>query len=180
MNKLLLTALGSSVLLAASGAFASDGTITITGQVTDSSCNIAVNGGTADYTVTLPTVSKDVLASDGAVAGASAISFSLSGCPASGAVRAYFEPTNVDPSTGNLLNNAASPADNVQVQVLNQSGTAIDLRDNSNNPFTNFIDDGSGTSGTADFTYSAQYIAVGGAAAAGQVDTALVYTLDYQ
>lgn len=178
---LTVTTFIAASLVTSMGAFASDGTITITGTVTDSACQVDVNGGVADATVTLPTVSTSSLAADGDVAGATPIVMSLSGCPATGHVRAYFETQNVDVATGYLVNNAKTgAAANVQVQVLNAiDGSAIDLRDNLNNNFVDFVDDGDGTTGSATLNYAAQYVAVNGAASAGGVETALVYTLDY-
>nr|WP_300310321.1 fimbrial protein [Halomonas sp.] len=175
MKKFVVSTLAGVTLAAATGAMAADGTITINGLVVDSACNIAIDGGAADATVVLPTVSSSSLAAAGDTAGNTAISMSLSGCPTSGAVRAWFEPTNVDMNTGNLLNNAATPAENVLVQVTDQaSGNVIDLRDNTNNPFVNFATDGSAT-----LNYAAQYYATD-AATSGNVETQLVYTLDYQ
>lgn len=165
-------------LLSATGAFAADGTITIQGQVTDSSCLIAVDGGTGDSTLTLPAVSKSALAVPGDTAGAKSFTMHLSGCPATGSVRAAFSPLNVDPATGYLQNTATvSPAANVQVQVLDGTVTPIDLRDNTGNDYVPFVDQGG--SGVADLNYAARYVATG-VATAGQVDTQLVYTLDYQ
>lgn len=51
-------------------AFAVDGTITINGQITDTTCTISVDGGSNDATVTLPTVSSTTLGAAGATAGA--------------------------------------------------------------------------------------------------------------
>lgn len=166
--------MASCCALISSSALAVDGTIDITGTVTDSSCTIAVDGGTASSSVVLPTVSASTLASDGSVAGATPFTFNLSGCPTTGGARAFFESTNVDQSTGFLANNSATPAGNVQVQIADASGTAIDLRDQTNNPFATFD-----ATGNANLTYNAQYVAVGGAATAGDVDTQLVYTLEY-
>jgi major type 1 subunit fimbrin (pilin) len=169
--------LGSSLLMA-SNAFAADGTITIQGQVLDASCLIAVNGGVADSSITLPAVSKSSLANTGDTAGAKPFTMHLSGCPISGSVRALFSPLNVDPTTGFLTNNAAvSPATNVQVQVLNEATNPIDLRDNSGNNYIAFVDQGG--SGVADLNYAVRYIATG-PAIAGAVETQLVYTLGYQ
>ncbi|GEN23773.1 fimbrial protein [Halomonas cupida] len=178
---LTVTAFIAASLATSMGALASDGTIIITGQVTDSACQIAVNGGDADASVVLPTVSTSSLAADGDVAGTTPIVMSLSGCPSTGHVRAYFEPQNVDVATGYLINNAKTgAAANVQVQVLNAiDGSAIDLRNNEGNNSVDFVDDGDGTTGSATLNYAAQYIAVNGAASAGDVETALVYTLDY-
>jgi major type 1 subunit fimbrin (pilin) len=165
-------------LLGASGAFAADGTITIQGQVTDASCAIAVDGGTGDSTITLPAVSKSALAVPGDTAGAKSFTMQLSGCPATGSVRAAFSPLNVDPATGYLQNTATvSPATNVQVQVLDGTVTPIDLRDNTGNEYVPFVDQGG--AGVADLNYAVRYVSTG-VATAGQVDTQLVYTLDYQ
>lgn len=182
MRKTLIAAtLAAASLTIIPGAFAADGTITITGKVTDSACQIAVNGGDANATVTLPTVSTSSLISDGDVAGATPIVMSLSGCPSTGHVRAYFEPQNVDVATGYLINNAVNGATNVQVQVLNAlDGSAIDLRDNTGNNSVDFVADSDGTTGSVTLNYAAQYVAVNGAASAGSVTTDLVYTLDYE
>nr|WP_300307620.1 fimbrial protein [Halomonas sp.] len=181
MKKVLtMPVLLAASLFTASSALAADGTITIQGLVTDSACQIAVNGGDADTTVILPTVSTSSLAADGDVAGATPIVMSLTGCPSTGHVRAYFEPQNVDVSTGFLVNNAKSGADNVQVQIINGfDGKPINLANNEGNNSVDFVDDGSGTTGSATLNYAAQYIAVNGAASSGGVETALVYTLDY-
>ncbi|KAB0495807.1 fimbrial protein [Pseudomonas vancouverensis] len=161
--------------LFATSAFAVDGTITITGKVEDASCNVTVAGNASGNNLPLPTVFKSALASDGATAGATGFQFNLSGCPVTGAVLAYFESTNVDPSTGFLKNNAAAPAQNVQVQILDATGRAIDLRDNTNNDGITLD-----ASGTATLDYSAQYITTGGAAGGGDVETQLVYTMQYK
>lgn len=166
--------MASCCALISSSALAVDGTIDITGTVTDSSCTIALDGGAASGSVVLPTVSATSLASEGTVAGATPFTFNLSGCPTTGATRAFFESTNVDQSTGFLANNSATPAGNVQVQVADVNGAAIDLRDQTNNPFVSFD-----ASGNANLTYNAQYVAVGGGATAGEVETQLVYTLEY-
>ncbi|SSQ11842.1 P pilus assembly protein, pilin FimA [Acinetobacter baumannii] len=66
MKKLALIAALSVVGIA--NAQAADGTITINGLVTDKTCDIVTPAG-KDFTVTLPTVSKQTLAVAGDVAG---------------------------------------------------------------------------------------------------------------
>lgn len=178
MKKVIFAAVSGFALMGAQSASAADGTITITGQVIDAGCDISVNGATGDSTVVLPAVSKNILANPGDTAGNTAVNLSLSNCPATGGVRAYFEALNVDQATGHLLNTAATPADNVQVQVTDAAGTGIDLRTNTTNDFVNFTDDGGGV-GTADLQYGVQYVATG-ASTAGQVETQLTYSLEYQ
>jgi major type 1 subunit fimbrin (pilin) len=162
-------------MFAAASAFASSGTIDISGKVEDSVCNIEATGNAVGNTLVLPTVFKSELASDGATAGATGFQFAMTGCPTTGSVSAYFEITNVDSTTGNLVNKAAVPAENVQVQIMNADGEVIDLNTNSYNGVV-ALD----TAGAATIDYSAQYIAKGGAATAGDVETQLVYTVRYQ
>jgi major type 1 subunit fimbrin (pilin) len=179
MNKFSKMSMAAVVLGAglfvATGAFAVDGTITITGKVEDASCNIAVGGNASGSTLALPTVFKSALASPGATAGATGFQFNLSGCPVTGNVLAYFESTNVDSSTGYLKNNAVVPAANVQVQILDAAGRPIDLRSNTNNDGV-ALD----ASGNATLNYSAEYVANGAAAGGGDVETQLVYTMQYE
>ncbi|ARU86733.1 fimbrial protein [Pseudomonas sp. M30-35] len=161
-------------VLISSSALAVDGTINITGNIIDASCTISINGGAANTTVELPKVSTTALASDGAVAGSMPLNFNLSGCPPNSVVLASFESNNVDQSTGFLANKSAAPAGNVEVQILNRNGHVIDLRNQVNN-FGGFTD----AIGNTNLTFNLRYVAVGGAATAGGVDTLLVYTLHY-
>lgn len=167
--------MASCCALFASNALAADGTIDIKGKVINDSCSISVNGNGSDASLGLPDVSVNALASAGAVAGSTRLDFELSGCPKS-VVTPYFESINVDPETGYLTNNAAVPAGNVQVQVLNRDGVVIDLRTNKyNNETGNIVDD----SGNLTVNYKMRYVAVDRAATAGDMFTQLIYTLQY-
>jgi major type 1 subunit fimbrin (pilin) len=178
MNKKIAVTLAALGFLgAASSAFASDGTITINGKVIDATCVVSVNGAGTGATVTLPTVSKSVLQSAGSTAGQTLLKLDLTGCPTSGAARAFFESTNVDMGTGFLINKATTPAQNVQVQVLNNTtSTPLDLRDggNANNAYVTFD-----ASGNAQLPYALRYVA-NGVSTAGNVQTQLVYSIQYQ
>lgn len=179
MKKIIATAIIGMGILSSGMAVASDGTITINGLVTTNSCDVSVNGGTGDATLTLPDVSSSQLAATGDVAGAEDFTFALTGCSAGGKVRAYFENDNVNIATGNLENNTApvdGGATNVQVQITDGDGTRIDLASTSqaNNPYIDITND------AATLPYKAQYVSSNGQAIAGLVNTALVYTLEYQ
>ncbi|WP_460164125.1 fimbrial protein [Pseudomonas sp. S2_F03] len=181
MKKFVKVSLAASVagvtLFGAVSAFAASSAILITGKVEDAICNIEATGNASGNSLVLPTVFKTQLNTAGATAGATGFQFALSGCPATGSVSAYFESSNVDPATGNLLNRAVAgtAAENVQVQVLNADGEVIDLNTNTNN-----VPVALDASGNGSLSYSAQYVAQGAAAGAGDVDTALVYTVRYQ
>jgi len=171
MKKILLVAAAAAGLASIAPAFAADGTITINGAVTGTTCSIANNG---NVTVTLPSVSTTSLATAGAVSGQKAFALNLSGCAANTKATAYFEPgANIDPATGNLRNaTGGGNATNVQVQLYNADQTAINLFSNNAKQTTL-----SGTSGPVNF-YAGYYAT--GQATAGAVSTSVIYTMQYQ
>lgn len=162
--------------------FASDGTITINGQITDTTCSISVNGGSNDATVTLPTISSSTLSEAGETAGATPFRISLSNCSgtALGTASTYFEPgAYVDSSTGrlNIDTAAADAAKNVQVELLNSdrnsivAGAAVA---NGQNDIPIDISSGSGV-----LNYYARYYATA-KTSPGAVTTQIDYTMTYQ
>ena len=100
--------------------------------VTDKTCDIVTPAG-KDFTVTLPTVSKQTLAAAGNVAGRTPFQIKLANC-SEGKVATYFEPgATVDFNTGRLLNQDATGAKNVNVQLLGSNNNFIlDSKDCSN------------------------------------------------
>jgi len=177
MKKLALIAALSVVGIAQ--AQAADGTITINGLVTDKTCDIITPAG-KDFTVALPTVSKQTLANSGDVAGRTPFQINLANC-SEGKVATYFEPgATVDFNTGRLLNQAASGAKNVDVQLLGSNNQVIPvLAAGSNGAQANsqWVDVIEG--GAADLNYYAEYYATG-ASTAGEVTTSVQYTIIYQ
>ncbi|AUT63542.1 fimbrial protein [Paraburkholderia terrae] len=166
-------------------AHAADGTITINGAVSDTTCSIngVAAGSPADVSVTLPTVQAGSLSSAGATAGTSNlgdIQLSLSGCSgtATKAVARFENGPNVDQSSGYLLNKAlASPAQNVEVRLLNAQMQPINILTNANNDVAT---NGAVISGgAAMLNYFAQYYATG-KAQPGSVTTSVQYTMQYQ
>jgi major type 1 subunit fimbrin (pilin) len=186
----LLTAFGVAAI-ASQGAIAAtlptpvsnsgpDGTITITGTVIAQTCLVdGKAAGTSDAkTVTL----ADVLTSDfsavGNVAAPTAFNIAITGCNAAlSTVQAFFTGANIDTTTGNLKNTAASGS-NVEVQLLNASNVAMPL--NGANATAQNSQTVTLTSGAATLNYSAQYIATAAATSAGGVNTAVNFTLIYQ
>jgi major type 1 subunit fimbrin (pilin) len=175
----------STIALTSMQAQAADGTITINGAVSDTTCSIngAASGTPADVTATLPTVTAGALSSAGATAGTSNlgdIKLVLSGCSgtATKAVARFENGPNVDQSSGNLINKAASsPATNVQVRLLNAKLQPINVLTNLNNDVAT---NGAAISGNAaTLNYFAQYFATG-KATAGNVATSVQYTMQYQ
>ena len=170
MKKILLVAAAAAGLASIAPAFAADGTITVNGKVTATTCTIANSG---NVTVTLPDVSTTALTTNGAIAGQKAFALNLSGCAANTKATAYFEPgATIDPATGNLRNTTGSGfATNVQVQLYNSDLSAINLFSNNAKQVT------VGTAGPMNFY--AGYFATG-QATAGNVTTSVIYTMSYQ
>jgi major type 1 subunit fimbrin (pilin) len=179
MKKSILVSLLAVSSLAPLAAFASDGTITFTGEVTGQTCTI--NGGQPNFTKVLPKVSSSVLGAAGQTAGGINFPIQLTNCtPASGGARVFFETgPNVDTTSGRLnIATGSGQATNVQVQLLNSTGGAIVAgaasgSQNSGN-YAPISSDGKAT-----LYYGAQYYATG-AATVGLVSTSVTYSIEYQ
>jgi len=178
-------ATGGLLGLASLGAQASDGTITFTGSLSDTTCSIngVAAGSPADIpNVTLPEVSASVLGTAGATAGrlSTPITLALTGCSGSATKAvAYFEsgPT-IDQGNGYLKNMAsASPATNVEVRLLNAVFQPINIAKGSHNDIAS--NGATITAGNATLNYYGEYYATG-KATAGAVSTSVNYTMQYQ
>lgn len=175
-HHIVLALVSAELLFASANVMAAGGTINISGRIVEDSCLVTLAGGAGGASsLTLPAVSQESLTRVGATAGATPMNMALSDCPAQASVRAWFEPVNVDRNTGNLANLATiRPAANVQVQITDgKNRRAIDLRDSHNNLYATVNEGG------ATLDYSAQYISVGGAATTGNVESHLIYTVEY-
>ncbi|ANB75051.1 fimbrial protein [Paraburkholderia phytofirmans OLGA172] len=172
-------AIGGLLGLASFGASAADGTITINGSITDTTCSI--NGGEASKKIVLQPMTASSLSTMGATAGTSIptdLAFTLTGCTggATKAIANFENDTTVDPVSGNLKNTGGT-AKNVQIQLLNAGMNPINITTNSNNKLA---DDGVAiTGGDATLQYFARYFATG-KAEAGSVNTSVQYTIQYQ
>ncbi|KVG86447.1 MULTISPECIES: fimbrial protein [Burkholderia] len=158
---------------------ASDGTVTFTGTISAQTCQ--VDTSTKKLSITLPTVSEKALNKDGSTAGGQAFTIKLKGCATGqdAKVLASFEPgSDVDIATGYLKNSDSATdggAENVQLQLRGADANVIKVGDPSSITPTTIEDDGS-----ANLHYSANYIAVGGAAIAGNVASHVTWTLNYE
>lgn len=164
-------------LAISSSAHAADGTITFNGSISAQTCTINGNGtGNKDFTVTLPTVAASALPADGATSGRTPFSIAVSGCSVkSGSVSTWFEPDgNVDPVTHRLKNTASGGAANVQVGLLGGDSTTA-IQPGVSTPST-LIDT---TTGDAELKYFAEYVATGGAAGSGVVNSSITYSMVY-
>lgn len=193
MTKSLLSAaliVGFGVAaFAPQAANASDGTITFSGKINAETCTVTIDGGTANETVTLPTVSPTAFgtpATLGATAGWTAFTFQLAACDTANAtakVVPYFEHgPNVDMKTGYLKNTATGvgAATNVEI-ILSSDGTLagkVDLskRAGAQSPPTLAVL----ASGNPAFIYYAGYVMpTATPPTAGDVTATVTYSLSY-
>lgn len=173
--KKLASVLAVGLALSSAAAMASDGLLTVNGELKDLTCTI--NGGVGDIVVQLPTLSTSTITGS-ATGGSTKFTMNLTNCTAAG-VKGYFEQGPNTSTLGNLKNISNDPAGvaaNVEVQLKNELGEVIDL----NKPATtqeNIQAIVSGA-GEATLTYYAQYKAVG-VTTPGMVKGETTYSLIY-
>ncbi|CAH0238236.1 Major fimbrial subunit SMF-1 [Stenotrophomonas lactitubi] len=171
------------IILAPLSANAADGTVTFNGKVTDKTCTISTPGG-KDFSVTLPTVSVNVVRDEDG-SGRTPFSINLTNC-SPGNVATYFEPgPSVEPGTGQLLNlseGSANGASNIQLRLRG-----------SNNEILRVLASGAGQvqnnsqwvtvagDGTANLNYYVEYIDAHSyvLATPGEVTSNVKYTIIY-
>ncbi len=156
-------------------------TITFSGEVTDQTCQVAVNGFT-DPTVILDSVPVSAL--DGAVgrsAGETAFTLQLTDCVAPTADEHFttlFQATNPS-AAGNLVNTAASGATGVALQLLDSvGGNPVDLAGGAAVPAGDIVLANGATSTSYD--YAVQYVSEAATVTPGPVLGAVTYTLRYE
>jgi major type 1 subunit fimbrin (pilin) len=173
MSKRLLSAALIAGLGIAGSANAVDGTITINGAVTGSTCTVAVNGTSAN-TVTMPTVSTSALNASGATAGQTPFSIALSSCSA-GITKAatYFEAGPNVTAAGRLKNTGG--AGNVDVQLVYSDNTAVAVGQPAPTSGAGSV---AVASGAATLNYYARYYATA-AATAGSVTSTVQFSMIY-
>lgn len=172
MKKIILAT--SAIILGSAAAHAADGTITITGQITDRTCT--VDNKSKDLAVVLPTVSAASLAA-GQTAGRTPFTINLTGC-SEGKVATYFEPgTSVDFNSGRL-NNVSGDAKNVQIQLLGDNNEFIPVLGKAVGTQLNSQEVNVTAGGSAALNYYAEYYAQD-KTTAGDVKTSVKYTIIY-
>lgn len=181
-KKTLLTGFVALTTLSASSVYAAQqNSIRFKGEVSAQTCNVSINDSTLAAPVVLLNTAKITdLSTAGKTSTPTKFSMKLTGCtdPQTAAqdIKMQFASSNVDAS-GNLKNTAiSSPASHVAIQLLDPDNNVINLT--SGEAFAKAFTLNSGeTSGEAQYT--AQYIATGGAATAGNVEATVQYSISY-
>ena len=180
MKKILLSAIAAAVLSSGMVQAASTGTITFNGELTANTCDVIVDGQTANATVVLPTVSTSQLQTAAKTAGDTGFVMALNNC--SGTLEtasAFFEAgASVDSVTGRLKN-LTGGATNVSLQLLDASSPsqAVIQAGNQNQVMNTTYKNV--TSGSTSLPYIVRYYAEA-PTTAGTVVSNVVYSIQYQ
>ncbi|MBS0041125.1 type 1 fimbrial protein [Shewanella sp. M16] len=175
MKKLTLSVLVLSGLFAANAQ--ANNTITFQGEVSDETCEVAINGNTGNQTVLLPTIPATALAAVSATAGETSFTISVSGCSAAASalpIDTVFVGSSVT-SNGNLGNTGS--AQGVSIQLLDAvAGSPVDLTNGASVTGLNVAI--GETSASHDF--AVQYYAEDATVIAGSVISSVQYAISYQ
>ncbi|MFG1173174.1 fimbrial protein [Erwiniaceae bacterium CAU 1747] len=175
-----ITALGIALMLPF--VVYADNTVTFLGEVSDSTCNVTVNGTTGNVSVLLPTTPAGDLAEAAKTAGATPFKFVVGGCTAATEKTVGMRLVPVSTTTGGNLKNlaTANPADNVSIQIIDNYNNGTSTINFSSGEYVTptLVNLPTGTS-QLEFPFTAQYYATG-AASIGKVETQLQYALTYK
>lgn len=157
-----------------SGASSSFGSLKLNKvDVTMSTCKIAA--GSANLSVTLPTVDVNALPTTGSVAGQKAFNIQYN-CPSGWALYMTMSTANPAAATGVIMPSTScsggTPASNVGIQLLQSNQQPVQ--------FNTAQSVGNSPNGTLNLTYYAQYYATGSPIGAGQVCGTATFTMSYQ
>lgn len=176
MNKsvLYLSLLFSTAVISTTATAAN--TITFVGEITDTTCNISVNGNSGDTTVQLPTVTLTDFSGAGSSTSEKEFSFEVSGCTAGTQNQVGLRFITPAVSTAGNLKNIASTnaAGDVDIQIL-EGSTAFNFNQGEVKSSKKTI---SGSSALA-FPFKARYFTAGGSPTVGIVEAKLEYALSY-
>lgn len=172
-----LTKIGAALILTFCGASAAmaSNTITFTGTVLDTGCDIAVDGGTANATVDLGSTAATDLVTKGDLGAPKQFTIDLSNCPTATSANIVFSgPVDADAADPSYFKNSAGvgSATNVAVQLKQGGSNGTVVENNADNDQIDL------SNGAATQTYTASMIATG-QAEAGDVTAELTYNVRY-
>ncbi|QNQ55470.1 fimbrial protein [Serratia liquefaciens] len=155
------------------GAYAADGTITITGEIIDAGCNINGSGTSPNIPIVLGQISKTGFTDAGDTSGAKAFDIRLSSCPSSitGATVSFSGPAD---TANNQILAVTGGAAGVGVGLYEENATTLIPLGTSSVSKTL-------TANAADFRFYAKYVATAaqGGIKAGQANANADFTINY-
>ncbi|MET6677917.1 fimbrial protein [Citrobacter amalonaticus] len=184
----LTTAIILTLGVAHSASAVSTGTINFEGNITDATCEVAVDGdSTGNTTVKLPEVNKSALATANSTTGGVLFTMTLSGCtlgtdvPVTKAAAFFQAGDTVDLATGRLKQTATTgAAENVSLEVYDPENANAPIKVGYASQVDSSTYKAISTSGSTDLHYGVRYYAEGAAATAGKVTSKVVYNLMYK
>lgn len=158
-------ALTCSTLLSQSWACTTDCAITVnfTGVYNDETCNVMINNASSSESMTLPKFSTAALQSNAAESGRVPFYITLTDCPASRTITAFFNSSvsSADSTTGNLVNSTGmNYSSNVQIRLRKEDGSQVVIDNNATGQ--DYVIPSTGTQ--VSHTFTAAYYANGDAA----------------
>lgn len=185
MNRKLPIALALSLAfgLAANAAVAGN-TITVNGELVAKTCTVVgsegagTKGASADFEVTLPTLSTDQFKTKGTTGGDQHFTLTLTDCEADQVVTTHFEPLlkNVDIATGTLKNTTAGGS-SINIQFLDHQNADAPIMLASGTELGTQTAD---ADGNANLIYTARYYASQGNETAGVYKSTMEYSIVYK
>ncbi len=195
---LLAVAMGglalSGTAMATTSSSVGGGTITFSGSVTDTTCNVTTNNG-GDFTVNLEPITTDALGTSTGIltSGATAFTIAVSGCTGYSATSTTAQALDITFSGANIsddetyLKNATGTATGVGIALTSDGSKAITLdtaldtglaTTSSSSSSDSAVYD---TGAAGDITYYANYYNYGGSSVTtGSVVTTATYVFSYE
>lgn len=162
----------------------SSGTITFQGELTDTTCNVDINGQGANPTIVLPTVGVNQLTEAGKTTGRTSFNMNISDCVTGtegghSKVAGFFQAGNtVDLSTGRLKN-VGGTATNVDLRLLDASNSFAPINVGNTDQVNGMAYVDIQADGKALLPYAVEYYA-NDQTTPGTVNSSVVYNLQYK
>lgn len=169
-KNIIVATLAAAAVMSSVSAFAADGQINFTGEITDTACEV-VNTVSSPLAVTLGKVSKSAFVGAGSTAAATRFTLKLSGCPDGlNTASVKFDGTSVAGDNSVLALTAGGAA-----------GVGIQLSDSNQNKLPLNTDSASYsvTDGSASMDFVARYVATSATVTAGAANAVANFTINY-
>lgn len=176
MKTVLTPVAALTLLFTLTGNASQSVTVSVTGEITAGTCDVSVNGGGADATVTLPTLLADDVNQTGH-AGKTAFTIALSNCLGTlNTGGAFFEAGPDVNSTEYFIRNSSSTASGVAFALYASDGSTR-VRPGDASGQAPYLDI---TSGSATQTFYVEYLSDAKTAKPGTLTGNVTYHLDYK
>ncbi|MBP6116658.1 MAG: type 1 fimbrial protein [Neisseriaceae bacterium] len=181
MNSVQKTLLALSLALPLSAFASTGGTITVLGEVSDTTCNITVNGNSADATVRLLTIPAADLAAGTDSTTSADVNFEMSACGSTEAhskVGVRMLPVG-DVTNGGNLSNMISDGSNAAIKLKAEDGSTIPFQAGAETDIVTHNIPAAGA--TVNYPFKVHYTnETTGQATEGKVKAAIQYSTTYE